>query len=138
MIACVVLSGLFAAQVVKTPLYSERDKSPDNPGGFSTSIMSAIGVFIVETCLLIPAFPVLIVLASLPPDGLPARARPLLLAACFLYVGVLGTLIFRKNTDYQEDYKQSRRQELIQREQWKQHNFDGAYPPLAYCVHDKR
>lgn len=118
--ASLVLCGVFLMQVLSTPLYSQRDKSPDNPGGFSVSLYAVIALMIFETCIVIPAFPVLIGLAFLPPSGWDTRKRSLLVVAAIAYVGVLAWMITAKNTALAADYRQSKQQERLQRIQWRQ------------------
>ena len=112
---CVLLTALFTWQVISAPLYSERDHSPDNPGGFSVGLFAVLIVFLAGTCVVIPAFPVLIGLALLPPSDLRRIARPLLIATCLIYVGVSTLLIVQKNMRYVSDYRQTKQQELLQR-----------------------
>jgi hypothetical protein len=116
-IVCLILCGLFALQVLNAPLYSQRDHSPDNPGGPSSGIFAVIGVFLIGTCIVIPAFPMLIALAAVPPRGW--RRLPLVLVA-LLFVGVLGWLMVRKNGAYFADYQQAQQQGRQERIEWRQ------------------
>jgi hypothetical protein len=101
-IACLILAALYTVLTVSAPLYSERDRSPDNPGGFSVSLWAVLGELIFWTCVVIPAFPMLIALAFLPPHGRPRR---LLVVFAVLLVGVFTALIVRKNSAYMADYR---------------------------------
>jgi hypothetical protein len=117
-VVCFLLVGVFAVQVLGTPLYTQRDQSPDNPGGFSTGITSVIGVYLLEICLVIPAFPVLIGLMFLPPHDLRTPARVLLIVLCLLYVGIVGWLILGRNAAFAADYQRAK-----QRERWQGDQF---------------
>lgn len=100
-ISCLLLTVLYTAVTLSAPLYSERDKGPDNPGGFSAGLWGVAGEFIFWTCVVIPAFPVLIALAFFPPPG---RSRlPLAVFSIFI-VSVFIALIVRKNAAYMADY----------------------------------
>ena len=124
-VVCVLLTVIYTALTLLTPLYSERDHSPDNPGGFSVSVWGVIGALVFWTCLVIPAFPVLIVLACLPPPG---RSR-LWLVPFLLLVVVLVGLIASKNTRYVADYqleKSKSRQSTFERFKHLGNNPDGA------------
>ncbi len=107
-LVCLVLCGVFLMQVLSTPLYSQRDKSPDNPGGPSVSVFAAIALLIFETCIVIPAFPVLIGLAWLAPRGWDVRTRSLAVAVCMIYVGVFAWMIILKNAALAADYQRSK------------------------------
>jgi hypothetical protein len=109
-----VLSGLFALQVLNAPLYSQRDHSPDNPGGPSSGMFGVIGVFLVWTFAIIPSYPALIVLACLPPRGWHPRTRMLLIVSSLIYVGALAWLMAQKNERYIADYEQAKIQERVQ------------------------
>lgn len=117
-IVCFVLCGWFLVQVLNTPLYSERDRSPDNPGGFSTGVTTVIALFLLMTCAVIPAFPVLIALACMPHSSWHARTRLLLVVLGLLYVGILAWLIARKNATFVADYRQTKQQERQQGDQF--------------------
>jgi len=117
-IICFLLCGLFLVQVLNTPLYSKRDHRPDNPGGFTTGITSVIGVFLLESCVVIPAFPVLLGLTCLSPRGWRARTRILLIVFCVLYVGILAWLIAWKNATFVADYQRAKQQERRQDDQF--------------------
>jgi hypothetical protein len=116
---------IYTALTLTTALYSERDYSPDNPGGFSASLWAVIGELIVWTCLVIPAFPVLIALACLPPAG---RSR-LVLLPFLLFVVVLAGLIAWKNARYVADYRHEKskpRPSTFERFKHLRNNPDGA------------
>jgi hypothetical protein len=100
-IICILLTVACTGLTLTTPLYSERDHVPDVPGGFSVGVWGVIGVLIFWTCLVIPAFPVLIALACLPPPG---QSR-LVLLPLLLFVVVLAGLIAWKNARYVADYR---------------------------------
>lgn len=100
-VVCVVLTVLYTALTLTTPSSKDRDHAPDNPGGFSVGLWVAMGELIFWTCLVIPAFPVLIVLACLPPPG---RSR-LVLLPFLLFLVVLAALIVWKNARYVADYR---------------------------------
>jgi hypothetical protein len=118
-VACFVLAGLFAIQVLNRPLHSQRDRSPANPGGFSTGITSVFGVFLFETCLIIPAFPILIGLAFLPPHGWRTPAWVILIILCVLYVTILAWLIAQKHTKFVADFQRMRQLERSQGDQFR-------------------
>ncbi len=101
-ISCLFLTVLCTAVTLGVPLYSERDKGPDNPGGFSVGLWGVAGEFIFWTCVVIPAFPVLVALAFLPPPG---RSQLPLAVLSILIVSVLIALIVRKNAAYMADYR---------------------------------
>lgn len=109
-LVCVVLGSWFLFQVLTTPLYSQRDHAPRNPGGPSGSVFGAAGVFLVMTCVVIPSYPVLVLLACLPPHGARARTRWLLLVASVVFVAVSAVLIQRKTSAYMADYQRTRQQ----------------------------
>jgi hypothetical protein len=109
-ITCLILTALYAALTLSAPLYSERDKGPDNPGGFSAGLWAVAGAFLFWTCVVIPSFPMLIALAFLPPTG---RTRLPLVVFSILVVSVLIALIVRKNSAYVADY---RREQSIPRQ----------------------
>lgn len=114
-VICFVLTALFAVQVLSTPLYSEKDRSPDNPGGFSAGLGEILAVYLVETCIVIPAFPVLIGLAFLSPVG----TKCLLVIVVLLYVGLLSWLIIQKNVRYIADYRRTKQQQLWHGDQFR-------------------
>ena len=111
-IACIVLTALYTILSLTRPLYSERDRSPDNPGGPSDSVFVVIGELVLWTCVVIPAFPVLVALACLPPRGW--RLLPLVLCG-LLYVLVQGWLIAQKNARFVADYEQATINERAER-----------------------
>jgi hypothetical protein len=116
-VACLVLAAIFTFQVWGARPYSERDHSPDNPGGPSSGPLAVLGVFVIETCVVIPAFPLLVALMALPPRGWPRY--PLVLTA-LLAVGACGWLIMAKNAAYIADYREAKQQELVEHEAWRQ------------------
>jgi len=111
--------GLFTVQVLSTPMYSQRDGSPDNPGGFSVGLFEVLAVYLVMTCLVIPAFPVLIGLAFLPPRNWQGKGRTFLILACLLYVGIASLLVIQKHVRYVADYRQTKQQERSQGDQFR-------------------
>ncbi len=100
---CVLLTLLFTVQVLSKPLYSQRSHSPANPGGFSASPSLILAVFLLETCVVMPAFPVLVGLALMPPSG-KRRAS----IVCLLYVALMAGLIGQKHVRYVADYQQAK------------------------------
>jgi hypothetical protein len=102
---CFVLTALFTFQVLTIPYYSERNHSPDNPGGFSTGPFEVIAVFLLQTCIVIPAFPMLLGLVSLPPRGRESKLRAVLV---FLYLVAISVLIVQKHVTYMADYRRER------------------------------
>lgn len=118
LLACVGLCVLFSVQVWNTPFYSQRDYSPDNPGGPSSDVLSVLGVLVFETCVVIPAFPLLLVLPWIAPDNWQARIRLVLGIGSLLFVGILVMLIVRRNAAFVVDYQRSMQQERQQPDQY--------------------
>lgn len=100
---CVMLTIVFTVQVLSKPLYSQRSHSPQNPGDFSASPSLILAVFLVETGVVVPAFPVLIGLALMPPSG--KKRVPII---CLLYVALLAGLVGQKHVRYVTDYQQAK------------------------------
>jgi hypothetical protein len=98
-------------QVWNTPMYSQRDQSPDNPGGPSASAFAVLALLVIDTCIVIPAFPLLIALPWIAPDYWQARSRLVLGIVCLLFVGILAMLIVQKNAAFVADYQRSKQQE---------------------------
>lgn len=120
MVACVILCGLFLTVALAMPLYSEREKGPEVPGGFSVSLYAVIGELIFWSCVVIPAFPILVGLTCLPPPGWGVRKRSLIIGGCLLFVGALAWVIVVRNAVFAADYQQTKRQERLQRIQYRQ------------------
>ena len=97
-----MLTIVLTAQVLSKPLYSQRSHSPQNPGDFSASPSLILAVFLVETGVVVPAFPVLIELALMPPSG---KRVPII---CLLYVALLAGLVGQKHVRYVTDYQQAK------------------------------
>jgi glucan phosphoethanolaminetransferase (alkaline phosphatase superfamily) len=113
-VVCIVLSLLFAMQILNAPLYSERDHSPANPGGPSSGVVAVIGVYLLWTCAIIPTYPILVALACLAPGGWGPHSRLLLVALSLIYVGVFAWLFAQKNERFIADFQQARIQERAQ------------------------
>jgi hypothetical protein len=112
MLLSVLFSSLFLLQVLSTRLYSERIASPSNPGGTSASISTGVAVFLVETCILIPAYPILIGLSLLAPSHWKIGIRIVLLAACILFIASLCSKLIEKNSAFNTNYQQTRKQQF--------------------------
>ena len=110
MLACFLLCGLFLVQVGRTPLYSQRSHSPRNPGGASASVSTGIAVLLVETCVVIPAFPLLVGLSLLPPRGWKLSWRIVMVITCVAYILTLVLLLLQRSTAYNRDYEETRQQ----------------------------
>lgn len=115
---CVVLCMLFALWVWQTPLYSQQNHSPQNPGGFSSSPISVIGVFLLVSCLVIPAFPVLLGLAWLSPRQWTKRVRMSVLGFLCVYLIVLIAGILGKHNAFVSDYRSFQQRRLQQQDQF--------------------
>lgn len=102
---CFLLTAFYAVLVLNTPLYSQRDHVPSNPGGFSVGMWAILAVLFLWTCVVIPAFPLLVALACLPPRD---RSRTPLVVICCIYVVVLGSLMWRKNVSFVDDFEQTK------------------------------
>jgi hypothetical protein len=88
-----------------TPLYSQRDHSPANPGGFSAGLFELLGVYLFEAGLVIPAFPVLFGLALLPPRTMQSRWQSVFVV---IFLAVVSGLIVKKHLTYMADYQRER------------------------------
>lgn len=104
-VVCVLLIALFTVMTLTAPLYSDRDHRPANPGGFSSSPGIALMELAFWTCVVIPAFPVLIVLGMMSPQG---QSRLPSLVASLLVVGACGALIVQKNLQFWADYREEK------------------------------
>jgi hypothetical protein len=100
-VTCCVLSAFFAIHVLKAPLYSERIHQANDPAG-PPGLLVTLAVLLLGPWAMVPAFGILILLACLPPIGLP-RLR--LLTAAVFYVGILTTLMMIKSSAYMADYR---------------------------------
>ncbi len=119
-IACVILCGVFFLQVRSTPLFSERVSVSRTPYSGSSNMTGILGIFLVGTCVVIPAFPVLIGLACMPPRQWKTVSRVATIAVAAGYVVILGTSIRNKNSEFNENYLEYRnRPRQSNSEQWK-------------------
>lgn len=109
-VICLLLTIFYNILVLVTPLYSQQDHSPDNPGGFSGggSLPAVLAILFFAFCIVFPSFPTLFGLAFLPPRNLRIGARSAIIALLALYVVVSAVLIYDKHVRYMEDYHRER------------------------------
>jgi hypothetical protein len=118
-VICFLLTIFYNILVLSTPFYSQQDHSPDNPGGFSggASLPAVLAVLFFAFCVVFPSFPTLFSLAFLPPRNLRTGGRSALTALIALYVVVASALIYNKHVRYMADYQQTRKMQLLRKEQ---------------------
>lgn len=102
-----LLTMSFTIVVLMTPLWSQQDHSPSNPGGFErwSTMPELVVLLFVTTCVIVPAFPTLLGLAFLPPRSLQSKKQSVLIV---LYVVIISAFIVQKHVRYMDDYYQTR------------------------------
>ena len=118
-VICFLLTIFYTILALNTPLYSQQDHSPDNPGGFGkgATLPVVLGYLFFAFCIVFPSFPTLLGLAFLTPRNLRFGERSALTVLIALYVVVVSVLIYNKHVRYMADYRQTRQQQLLRKEQ---------------------
>ena len=90
--------------VLSWPYYSQSSRSPANPGGPSGSPLFAVLYLLVIAGIVLPAFPLFLLLAVKPPIFLAPRKRHVLSSILVVFLLETASLTAWKYASYMADY----------------------------------